>query len=407
MRTEEEEEEVPPDAMSLFTCLYGIYPCNFTAFLREAVPYLQEKGWKGAAGDGKIALASGIVRSKSEVSENVLCSTWNRAGQADSWFSFQPLIRQHALNPALFSGDAAIELTDTQRWARLEAADVMAACDRNVISSVILQQPDWRGVAPLSPTGPTSPEPDRGASVPRGRLASIPAGTFDPLMRNAPLDSASPTPRHTTPEQSPAPSRTASRARSPVASPPTSRVGTPNMPPTTLYANFHALQSVGALNSPASSASRSLPPRSTSRKRPVEPQAAEQAPAPGWLGFAPDAVTGPASMSRRSSGVASLGTSLGLLSPELIPFGRGTSPTPSHAVPTGSQTLPPIGPGQVNAQLVKLETELVVLQGEVNFQNYLKQLHLQHMGTLHREKVLESGAEAERESSVSFRLSPS
>lgn len=407
MRTEEEEEEVPPDAMSLFTCLYGIYPCNFTAFLREAVPYLQEKGWKGAAGDGKIALASGIVRSKSEVSENVLCSTLNRAGQADSWSLFQPLIRQHALNPALFSGDAATELTDTQRWARLEAADVMAACDRNVISSVILQQPDWRGVAPLSPTGPTSPEPDRGASVPGGRPAAIPAGTFDPLMRNAPLDSASPTPRHTTPEQSPAPSRTASRARSPVASPPTSRVGTPNMPPTTLYANFHALQSVGALNSPASSASRSLPPRSTSRKRPVEPQAAEQAPAPGWLGFAPDAVTGPASMSRRSSGVASLGTSLGLLSPELIPFGRGTSPTPSHAVPTGSQTLPPIGPGQVNAQLVKLETELVVLQGEVNFQNYLKQLHLQHMGTLHREKVLESGAEAERESSVSFRLSPS
>lgn len=57
----------------LFTTLYGIYPCNFTAFLREPVPYLQEKGWKGAHGDGRIDLASGIVRSKSEASSALLC----------------------------------------------------------------------------------------------------------------------------------------------------------------------------------------------------------------------------------------------------------------------------------------------------------------------------------------------
>ncbi|TKA52819.1 hypothetical protein B0A53_04515 [Rhodotorula sp. CCFEE 5036] len=397
---EEEREEPPPDPMMLFTTLYGIYPCNFTAFLREPVPYLQEKGWKGATGDGRIDLASGIVRSKSE-----------------------PYIRQHALSPALFSGDAASELSDTQRWSRLEAADVMAACDRNVISAVVLQQPDWRGAPPLSPTDADAPTPGGGAS--RGRTSSIPPGSFDPLMRDMPLDSASPTPKHVTPEQSPAPSRAASRARSPIggggaagggtspfASPPSSRVSTPHMPPTTLYANFHALQSVGALNSPTSSASRSLPPRSQSRRRPADPHYSETTPHHGWLGFAPDSpaaaqvpppAPSAASMSRRSSGVASLGTSLGLLSPDLIPFGRGSSPAPSHPPPSSSshqaQALPPFTPNQVNAQLVKLETELVVLQGEVNFQNYLKQLHLQHMGTLHREKVLESGAEAERQSS--------
>ncbi|GAA5988579.1 hypothetical protein JCM10908_003627 [Rhodotorula pacifica] len=388
-KAEEEEQETPPDPMMLFTTLYGIYPCNFTAFLREAVPYLQEKGWKGAAGDGRIELASGIVRSKSE-----------------------PLIRQHALSPALFTGDAASELSDTQRWSRLEAADVMAACDRNVISAVVLQQPDWRGAPPLSPTE-AEQQQDSGSVPPRGRTTSIPPGTFDPLMRETPLDSASPTPKHATPEQSPVPSRAVSRARSPIGaasspftSPSSSRIGTPNMPPTTLYANFHALQSVGALNSPGSSASRSLPPRSQSRRRLVDSQHSELQ--HGWMGIAPDA-SGPAappnsatSMSRRSSGVASLGTSLGLLSPDLIPFGRGPSPAPSHPPPSSAshpQSLPPFTPNQVNAQLVKLETELVVLQGEVNFQNYLKQLHLQHMGTLHREKVLESGAEAERQSS--------
>ncbi|GAA5872417.1 hypothetical protein JCM3774_004515 [Rhodotorula dairenensis] len=383
---EEDEQDTPPDPTMLFTTLYGIYPCNFTAFLREPVPYLQEKGWKGATGDGRIDLASGIVRSKSE-----------------------PIIRQHALSPALFTGDAASELSDTQRWSRLEAADVMATCDRNVISAVVLQPPDWRGAPPLSPT---TAEFADSASIARGRTASIPPGTFDPLVRDAPLDSASPTPKHVTPEQSPAPSRAASRARSPIgagpspfASPHSSRVSTPHMPPTTLYANFHALQSVGALNSPTSSASRSLPPRSQSRRRPVESQNPDAH--YGWMGIAPDSSgpvppTAATSMSRRSSGVASLGTSLGLLSPDLIPFGRGPSPAPSHPPPSTShpaQPLPPFTSHQVNAQLVKLETELVVLQGEVNFQNYLKQLHLQHMGTLHREKVLESGAEAERQSS--------
>ncbi|KWU43136.1 hypothetical protein RHOSPDRAFT_5757, partial [Rhodotorula sp. JG-1b] len=397
---EEEREEPPPDPMMLFTTLYGIYPCNFTAFLRDPVPYLQEKGWKGTTGDGRIDLASGIVRSKSE-----------------------PYIRQHALSPALFSGDAASELSDTQRWSRLEAADVMAACDRNVISAVVLQQPDWRGAPPLSPIDANAPTPSGGGGASRGRTSSIPPGSFDPLMREVPLDSASPTPKHVTPEQSPAPSRAASRARSPIgggggaaggsspfASPHSSRVSTPHMPPTTLYANFHALQSVGALNSPTSSASRSLPPRSQSRRRPADPHYSDTTPHHGWLGIAPDSpaaaqvpplAPSAASMSRRSSGVASLGTSLGLLSPDLIPFGRGSSPAPSHPPPSSSshQALPPFTPNQVNAQLVKLETELVVLQGEVNFQNYLKQLHLQHMGTLHREKVLESGAEAERQSS--------
>lgn len=52
--------------------------------------------------------------------------------------------------------------------------------------------------------------------------------------------------------------------------------------------------------------------------------------------------------------------------------------------------------------VANLEAQLSLLQSEVNFQTYLKQLHLAHLGTLHREKVLESGAEAERQSLVSL-----
>lgn len=60
-------EEAPPDPVTLFTVLYGIYPRNFAAFIRDATAYLREKGWKGATGDGTIDLVSGVVREKSEV----------------------------------------------------------------------------------------------------------------------------------------------------------------------------------------------------------------------------------------------------------------------------------------------------------------------------------------------------
>lgn len=72
------------------------------------------------------------------------------------------------------------------------------------------------------------------------------------------------------------------------------------------------------------------------------------------------------------------------------------SNTLAHANSTQHPTV------STNAQIVRLETTLAMLQSEVNFQTYLKSLHLAHMGTLHRAKVLDSGAEAERQSLVSF-----
>lgn len=129
--------------------------------------------------------------------------------------------------------------------------------------------------------------------------------------------------------------------RSP-SSPSRSRSRTPLMPHTTHYSNFQALQSASM------SPRRSSSPFARSRDSSAEPSA---------------------NSSRRSSYI---GSSI-----------------------LGNR---PLAPGA--SQLVRLETELLVLQGEVNFQTYLKQLHLAHMGTLHREKVLDSGAEAERQSLV-------
>lgn len=58
--------------MGLFTVLYGIYPCNFTAFLTDPVAYLRSKDWKGARGDGNINLDSAVIKERSKVRPRLL-----------------------------------------------------------------------------------------------------------------------------------------------------------------------------------------------------------------------------------------------------------------------------------------------------------------------------------------------
>ena len=64
----------PPDPMALFTVLYGIYPCNFAAFLKDAEGYLKGKEWKGARGDGVLDLDSAMIRDRSKVGAFALAS---------------------------------------------------------------------------------------------------------------------------------------------------------------------------------------------------------------------------------------------------------------------------------------------------------------------------------------------
>lgn len=140
-----------------------------------------------------------------------------------------------------------------------------------------------------------------------------------------------------------------------------SRSPTPHMPTTTHFANFQALQS----NPPT---------------RPASPFPFAPRPPP----IQTDPFVSSTASSRRSSFVGS---------PTLLSPASGMSRSNSQHVAGGERT-------PTNALVAKLEAQLALLQAEVNFQTYLKQLHLAHMGTLHREKVLESGAEAERQSLV-------
>ena len=51
----------------------------------------------------------------------------------------------------------------------------------------------------------------------------------------------------------------------------------------------------------------------------------------------------------------------------------------------------------MQATIAFLQREIMLLRNELNFELYLKQQHLQHIGRLHRDRVLDSTVEAERQ----------
>lgn len=55
---------------------------------------------------------------------------------------------------------------------------------------------------------------------------------------------------------------------------------------------------------------------------------------------------------------------------------------------------------KTNLLLAGLKREVLLLRNELNFELFLKQQHLQHIGRLHREHVLDSSVEAERQQLV-------
>ncbi|KAK4056098.1 hypothetical protein OIO90_002829 [Microbotryomycetes sp. JL221] len=422
---EEAYDGPSPNPIDLFTLLYGIYPCNFVAFLKDANGYLRSKEWKAPQG---FSLTSGVVRERSH-----------------------PLIRQHALHPALLTGDMASELTDTNRWRRLETADVMAECHRNVIQQLILDDDDDEEnlVANVDRTteldefaGDGDSLLGIGRSRPRQRRTPFAQDLHELLQLSSSRKSSS-AGRSRNHEDSgdvtERPDSHASLARktSLAAAASRSRSPTPHLPTHTHFTNFQALQS-------ASPPSQS-PGRSVSRLRqPDFDSLAFQ----GNLASADSSAPTSRAHSRASSILNSPTSPLGTVAPSLpttssasatgsTTVGQNTSsasstmfnpePTLSRSNskatqhtnnsattmslhPLASSSLITTGGAGMNSsmlgfastnithsQIHKLETEIILLQGEVAFQSYLKQLHIAHMGTLHREKVLESGAEAERQ----------
>lgn len=335
----------------------------------------------------------------------------------------------HALHPALLTSDLATELTDTNRWRRLETCDVMAECHRNLIQTgfmeddVVVNGADgdqdqdqgtdngtgdaesYLGRSRMRLRAGRNPFVDEGPSLFRLGLEArtARANSAHDAADSAPVSPRSAPLRHA--------SISASRSRSPQ----------PHMPATTHFTNFQALQASSPTHSPGRSLSRlrqpdfdsmayqgniasaeSSAPTSRAHSRassilnsPTSPlgTTAPLFPAPSGQ-FNLD--SGPGGLSRSNSRATATTTGTGAASGATVSIYAGAGHGGGGSSIGGGG-----GAAAIAGQVHKLETEIVLLQGEVAFQTYLKQLHIAHMGTLHREKVLESGAEAERQTLVS------
>ncbi|RGB30405.1 hypothetical protein C1646_627953 [Rhizophagus diaphanus] len=72
--------------------------------------------------------------------------------------------------------------------------------------------------------------------------------------------------------------------------------------------------------------------------------------------------------------------------------------TVNHPTPPPENESPPItSTTNTQASVAYLQREIMLLRNELNFELYLKQQHLQHIGRLHRDHILDSTVEAERQ----------
>ncbi|RUP44469.1 Hamartin protein-domain-containing protein [Jimgerdemannia flammicorona] len=89
-----------PRTGPLFTCLYGLYPCNFVAFLHSPLAYLSKSEFKALEEFDERSFRTRTM----------------------------PIVNRHMLHPNLVLMDETTELTDTSRWMKMEPPDVMAQC---------------------------------------------------------------------------------------------------------------------------------------------------------------------------------------------------------------------------------------------------------------------------------------
>ncbi|KAG9230134.1 Hamartin protein-domain-containing protein [Amylocarpus encephaloides] len=98
----ENDDETVPELLHYFTFLYGLYPINFMRYIRKPQKYLGNANFPGADGlDFEVM----EIRQRSE-----------------------PFRQVHILHENFFTATIESELTDSNRWMKSAAADVVAEC---------------------------------------------------------------------------------------------------------------------------------------------------------------------------------------------------------------------------------------------------------------------------------------
>ena len=416
----------PPNAEHLFTFLYGLFPCNIIRFLRSPVDYLR-----------KASFDSPFEGPWEDMMDEI--AVQNRSG---------PILRRHTVHPAIITMDAETELTDKQRWLDHDSADINAEClglflgKWHDVSSSHIEQAERqrngsmehdphddesasifssearlgpfdmgrrRSVAallnPFSPSGsahrnyqkvPHSVNPDdilltyaslrSGAplmsSASAGEGSSLSASTalgfgntFQPVTAATTATPGAPQPK--------APGSTTSTGTLPRLLPAAS--ATAAATPAIVTAVGSSSASHVPVSMPASPAAHASFARTRSRSGSLSSLHSYKSPSP----------TTP--MSPTSTGRHPLAASHLPVDP--VTPQQESSEKPSFAAPSHDSSPTSAGgnAGRDDSIVSFLQRENLLLRNELNFELYLKEQHLRHIGRLHRDKVTDTALEAERQ----------
>lgn len=335
-------DSTPPTVDYLFTFLYGLFPLNFMNFIYKPRKYLKHVKFPGAE---DLDFKQDIIRSRSE-----------------------PHRRVHLLHPNFFNFMSADdELADNQ-WLKSDPADLVTECmELCVAVSALAQDPG---------PPPTAKLPDIPESL--VRTEDIPPETLHDMDDNAtPANDVS----------SPTDLKANSSWRNTRSTVVNSVISTWNIDPL----QFPRRVSPARRSHPASRSSRAASPASKARESPsdsptlppkgVQPVADNQG--EESLRKAPH--------SSRKGSVASVPSYAGA-SPRLEAFAHRLS---HHDFP-----LPPVRQSVQGHNLAFLQREVMLLHNDLNFERYLKQQHLAHIGHLQRKNIKEATIEAETQNLI-------
>ncbi|KAI9801800.1 MAG: hypothetical protein M1825_003173 [Sarcosagium campestre] len=101
-RTTDSVDSTIPDLIHYFTFLYGLYPLNFMSYIRKPSKYLREAKFEGA---DSLSLDHAAIRLRTEQFRAV-----------------------HLLHPNFYNMSIESELTDLNRFMKSEPSDVVAEC---------------------------------------------------------------------------------------------------------------------------------------------------------------------------------------------------------------------------------------------------------------------------------------
>jgi len=332
----ETASSTPPDVSHLFTFLYGLYPINFMSFLREPYKYLEKS--KSQDMDD-LDLDEDLIRHRTE-----------------------PFRQRHLVHSNFMSLTADSELSQKSRWMKSEPADVVAQCIDLVPgiatfnTLVDVQPPTNSSIAPeaLIPTediplesllGPPSPRIATGAASTPAEKAQLETDSVHEQQRNMPSSLVM--------------SNLATRFSSSSFALPGSAVDSPILSP---------------LNGTAST----LPGTEEERKLDMIH------------------LHGTLRSSKMNDSVSSLpmtgsvGQGSATTSPRLEAYAHHLSlnhhPMSPAMKPSVSET---------QGSVAFLQREVMLLKNDLNFERYLKEQHLSHIGHLQRKHIKDSTLEAE------------